>query len=150
MRPAFHASVALLALLTIPMAAGAADLKPRPPPPAAPPPPPPFSWTGFYIGGNLGGAWLHGNITDRVFGLNFNNGNNNAVFIGGGQVGLNYQFSNFVIGVEGDFDWAANNNNTGNGVVVPGVGTFQASANDRWVATVAGRFGWAFDRWLVY
>jgi outer membrane immunogenic protein len=52
--------------------------------------------------------------------------------------------------VEGDFDWAANNNNTGSGVVVPGVGTFRATANNRWASTVAGRFGVAFDRWLVY
>jgi outer membrane immunogenic protein len=112
--------------------------------------PPPFTWTGFYIGGNLGGAWAHGNVTDSLFGINFNNGSNNGVFIGGGQVGFNYQFSNYVLGVEGDFDWAANNNNTGTGVVVPGVGTFQEPANNRWVATVAGRFGVAFDRWLVY
>jgi outer membrane immunogenic protein len=44
------------------------------------------------------------------------NGNNNGVFIGGGQVGFNYQFSNCVIGTEGDFDWAAHNNNNGTGL----------------------------------
>jgi outer membrane immunogenic protein len=134
--------------LGIPGSAQAADMRQ---PPAAPVyMPPPFTWTGFYIGGNLGGAWAHGTVTDSLFGINFNNGSNNGVFIGGGQVGFNYQFSNYVLGVEGDFDWAANNNNTGTGVVVPGVGTFQASANNRWVATVAARFGVAFDRWLVY
>jgi outer membrane immunogenic protein len=97
----------------------------------------------------VGGAWAHGDITDSRFGLNFNGGNDNGEFIGGGQAGFNYQVSNFVIGVEGDFDWAANNNNNVV-VVVPGVGTLQASANDRWVTTVAARFGWAIDRWLVY
>jgi outer membrane immunogenic protein len=148
MRAAFHTSVAVLALLTFPMAASAADLRVKAPP--APPLPPPFSWTGFYIGGNIGGAWAHGNVTDRLFGLNFNNGSNNGTFIGGGQVGGNYQFSNYVIGVEGDFDWAVNNNNSSTGVVVPGVGTFRASANDRWIATVAARFGVAYDRWLFY
>ena len=150
MRAAFHTSVAVLALLTIPIAASAADLsvKARPAPP--PPLPPPFSWTGFYIGGNLGGAWVHSNVTDRLFGLSFNNGNNRGVFIGGGQTGFNYQFTNFVVGVEGDFDWLANNNNTTIGVVVPAVGTFQASANDRWVATAAARLGWAIDHWLIY
>jgi outer membrane immunogenic protein len=88
-------------------------------------------------------------VTDRLFGLNFNAGNN-GVFIGGGQVGFNYQFSNYVLGVEGDFDFAANSSNTNSGVVVPGLGTFRASANDRWVTTLAARFGVAFDRWLVY
>jgi outer membrane immunogenic protein len=41
----------------------AADLR-RPAPAYTPPPPPPpvFSWTGFYIGGNLGGAWARGSV----------------------------------------------------------------------------------------
>jgi outer membrane immunogenic protein len=31
------------------------------------PPPPPFSWTGFYIGGELGGAWANGHVNDSLF-----------------------------------------------------------------------------------
>jgi len=152
MRAAFRTSVAVLALLAIPMAASAADLsvKARPALPQPPSLPLPFSWTGFYIGGNIGGAWAHGNDVTDSFGRNFGNANNNGVFVGGGQVGANLQLSNIVIGVEGDFDWAANNNNSGNGVVVPGVGTVQVSANDRWVATLAARFGVAYDHWLFY
>jgi outer membrane immunogenic protein len=151
MRATFNTGVALLALLTIPMAANAADLKPAPAPvyTKAPMMAPVFSWTGFYIGGNLGGAWANTAITDSRFGLNFSNGNN-GVFIGGGQVGFNYQVSNVVFGVEGDFDWAANNNNSVTGVVGPLGHTFTASANDRWMATVAGRLGYAIDRWLIY
>src|SRR5437588_6996324 len=130
MRTVLYTSLAVLALLTSPMTASAADLHVKAAPPA--PLPPPFSWSGFYIGGNLGGAWSHRDMHDSLFGLNFDNGNNNGVFIAGGQAGFNYQFSNFVIGVEGDFDWAANNNNTGVGVIVPGVGTIQVTANNRW------------------
>ena len=47
----------------------AADLRPRP---YAPPPAPVFSWTGFYIGGNLGGAWARGSVNDSLFGLSAN------------------------------------------------------------------------------
>jgi outer membrane immunogenic protein len=149
MRTVFYTSVAALALLTIPMTASAADMRVKAPPPA--PVPPPFSWTGFYIGGNIGGAWAHRNETDTLFGLTFDDGNNNnGVFIGGGQVGLNYQVNNFVIGVEGDFDWASNNNNTGVAVVIPTVGTFQVTANNRWISTLAARFGVAYDRVLFY
>jgi len=118
MQAAFRAGVVMLALM-IPMAANAADMQV---PVKAPPPvmPLPFSWTGFYIGGNLGGAWAHSDVTDSLFGLNFSNGTNNGVFIAGGQVGGNYQFGNFVVGIEGSFDWAAKNNNSATGIVVPG------------------------------
>jgi outer membrane immunogenic protein len=144
----FHSLAALSVLLVASVAANAADMQV---PVKAPPPvmPPPFSWTGFYIGGNLGGAWTNSTINDSLFGLSFSNGNN-AVFVAGGQVGLNYQIGNVVLGVEGDFDWAANNNNSVTGVVGPLGHTFSASANDRWMATVAGRLGYAFDHWLIY
>src|SRR5215472_14356534 len=110
---------AVATLILAPAAASAADLRmPVKAPPA--PMPPPFSWTGFYIGGNLGGAWFRNDVTD-TFGLNFDNGNNNGVFIGGGQVGFNYQVGNyaggnFVWGLEWDFDGASNNNNNNNSV----------------------------------
>jgi outer membrane immunogenic protein len=142
-------SAALVALLAA-GSAMAADLSRPEPVYKAPPPPPIFSWTGFYIGGNLGGAWANTTITDSLYGLSFSNGSK-AVFVGGGQVGFNYQFAGgFVIGVEGDFDWAVNNNNSVTGVVVPGGDSVTASANDKWMATVAGRFGYAYDRWLWY
>jgi outer membrane immunogenic protein len=126
--------------------AGAADLPVKAPPL---PPPPVFSWTGFYVGANIGGAWANNNLTDTLFLTNFNSNNNKGVFIGGGQVGGNYQIGNFVIGGEWDFDWAGNNNNN-TGVVIPAVGTFLVTNNDRWITTVAARFGYAVDHWLFY
>jgi outer membrane immunogenic protein len=127
----------------------AADLPVKAPP--APVVAPLFSWTGFYIGGNVGGAWSSGGCTDTVFGIVCNNGSNGR-FIGGGQAGFNYQINNFVLGVEWQGDWVArNNNNTGVGVFVPGVGTIVATTNNSgWLSTVAGRFGVAFDRVLLY
>jgi len=151
MRAAFLTGAAVLAMLTIPVAASAADLKPAPVYTKAPMMAPVFSWTGFYIGGNVGGAWAHHDWTD-TFGLDFGGGNNNGVFIAGGQVGGNYQINNFVIGVEGTFDWAANNNNSTNGIVVPALGgnIVRVTSNDTWLSTVAGRFGVAYDRVLFY
>jgi outer membrane immunogenic protein len=128
----------------------AADLPPRPAPmPQAPAfvPVPPFTWTAFYIGGNLGAGWNHGDITDNfgnTWGLN-----NTTTFVGGGQVGGNYQFNALVVGIEADFDWFANNNNSSGGVTV-GNTTLQGSANGRWLTTVTGRLGWAVDRVLFY
>ena len=119
-------TAALVALIAA-CPAMAADLATRAPPPMLPV----FSWTSFYIGGNLGGAWANTTITDSLYGLSFSNGSN-AVFVAGGQVGFNYQFSGgFVVGIEGNFDWAANNNNSVTGVVVPGGDAVTASANDK-------------------
>jgi outer membrane immunogenic protein len=155
MRKFFLSSTAVLVVLSTGAApAGAADMTPAPAPvySKAPIMAPAFTWTGFYVGGNLGGAWANRNVTDSLFGLNFSNGTNNAVFIGGGQIGGNYQFSNFVVGVEGTFDWASNNNNTTTGIVVPGLGgnTIQVTSNNTWLSTLAGRFGVAYDRVLFY
>ena len=141
---------AIAALIIATSPAWAADLPPAPraPVPYMPAAMPVFSWTGFYIGGNIGGGWSRGNVVDSVFGVNFTNGNS-ASFLGGGQVGGNYQISAFVIGAEADFDWFANNNNSGTGTTVP-AGIFRASANNRWETTLAARFGYAWDRALFY
>ena len=124
----------------------AADMAVKAPPP--PPPIPVFSWTGFYIGANIGGAWAHDGLHDTLFQTNFNNASN-GVFIGGGQIGGNYQIGQFVIGGEWDFDWASNHNNS-TGVFIPAVGNIVVNNNDRWITTVAARFGWAIDHWLLY
>ena len=139
----------LCALIGISGAALAADLPPRPAPaPYIPAVVPVYNWTGFYIGGNLGAAWTQGNVSDS-FGDSWSN-SQQAVFAGGGQVGANYQFNWLVVGVEADFDWLANNSNSTNSVSVPGGDSFQLSANNRWMTTVAGRVGVAANNWLFY
>jgi outer membrane immunogenic protein len=156
MHKLFRATALTSLLLGTTFAANAADLPPatpRAPVAYMPVAAPVFSWTGFYIGGNVGAGWNRGNVVDSAFGVNFDNGNSTS-FLGGGQVGGNYQIGAFVIGAEAAFDWFANNNNSGNGttVVVPGVGptVLRVSANDRWVTTVAARFGYAWDHALFY
>jgi transposase len=92
MRKLFNTTAALSVLLATAMAAKAADVTARTAPYAPPPPvyvPPPFSWTGFYLGGNIGGAWANRDVTDTLLGVNFSAGSNNGVFIGGGQLGFN-------------------------------------------------------------
>jgi len=153
MHKLFHAAAALSVLLETSVAANAADVYARPyaPPPYVPPAyvAPVFTWTGFYLGGNIGGAWAHRDVTDSLFGVNFNNGNNDGVFIGGGQLGFNWQVNYFVLGFEAEFDGLANNNNTGT-VLIPTVGAIQVTANNRWITTAAARFGVTNGYWLFY
>jgi outer membrane immunogenic protein len=122
----------------------AADLSRVPPLKAPPFVPPPFTWTGFYVGGNLGFAWAQHNVTDSISGVSIDTARR-FLFIGGGQVGFNYQAGWFVGGVEGDFDGVANNGSTGN------AGTpIEVTSTHRWIATLAARLGVATDNWLFY
>ena len=50
------ASAGAMALIS---AAIAADLPSRTPPPVFLPPPPVFTWTGLYLGGQIGYAWAN-------------------------------------------------------------------------------------------
>ncbi len=126
-------------------------------PPA--PPPPVWTWTGFYVGVNLGGGWTNssGSATlltpgGAVIGVSGTTGNVSGV-VGGGQIGYNWQFNNFVLGVEWDIDGSGERTSaTGGcfGVVVPGGCTLNASAGVNWFSTLRGRAGFAVDRWLLY
>jgi outer membrane immunogenic protein len=101
-----------------------------------------YSWTGFYIGGQIGAGSGRSSWSDP-FAANdaFATG---ASFLGGGVLGANYQWNAIVAGVEGDFDWTGMQ---GAGRDFPGdtIGTKM-----QWNATVAGRVGAAFNRLLVY
>jgi outer membrane immunogenic protein len=127
-------------------AAQAADLPPRPAP--APPPvvvAPLFTWTGFYIGGNIGAAWAQGDVTTD-FGTTWTR--SDAKFIGGGQLGFNYQAGAFVFGVEGDFDFTSGKKSSP--FVTVGGHSVQAVGEWNWLTTVAARLGFAWDRALFY
>jgi outer membrane immunogenic protein len=116
-------------------------------------PPVVYTWTGFYIGGNIGGAWqgLSGtNFTDTI-GSTFT-APTNVQFMGGGQVGVNYQFwDGVVIGAEAMFDWLPNTENASITAVAPdGTTAFLGTINNRWLTTATGRLGYAWDRVLFY
>jgi outer membrane immunogenic protein len=149
MRKLFRTAAAIAALPALSTAAAAADA-----PPAYELAPVysalPFSWTGFYVGGNVGGAWDRRNLTDSLFGLNLSTQNDRGAFIGGGQLGFNYQVGNVVVGVEADFEGIANTNSPSTGVSGPIFGTIQVTSNSRWLASLAGRFGLTNDNWLFY
>ncbi len=133
----------------------AADLPPPPPAPRAPatyvPVAPYYNWTGFYIGGNLGAGFTSGSYSDTL-GSTFTN-SSNTTFLGGGQVGVNYEFwGGVVIGAEAMFDWAPNQNNTFTATIpaANGGGTASATINNRWLTTATGKLGYAWDRVLLY
>jgi outer membrane immunogenic protein len=118
----------------------AADLRVRRQPPPPPPLPPYYNWTGFYVGGNLGGAWASGTLTDSFSGASFSV--DHSGFIGGGQLGYNWQVApQFVLGVEWMFD-GTSIRKLGAATIFNG-DVVQGSANTDWVSTLAARFGYA-------
>jgi len=128
----------MLAGVTAASAAGAADISVRPPPAFLPPP---FTWTGFYVGANLGGGWASSTLSDSFTGASI--GTSSSGIVGGGQLGYNYQIGNFVLGAEGTFDGTSLKASST-------VGALQGSANTNWMTTVAARFGIAANNWLFY
>jgi outer membrane immunogenic protein len=133
MKQFWLSSVAAIALISAAGNALAADMS-RPPPPIMPAPMMPvYSWTGFYIGANLGGAWASGTLSDNVTGGSVSG--SHSGFIGGGQLGYNWQFGNFVLGGEWLFDGTDLN-------AAGTAGNFSASAHTDWLSTATARFGW--------
>jgi len=106
---------------------------------------PPYNWSGLYLGANVGGAWS--NRTLNVAGTTWDDPGSTA-FIGGFQLGYNLQAGHFLVGVEGDFDWVTFGR-PGFTVSSP-LGPVQFFDRQKWISTVAARFGIAVDRWLTY
>jgi outer membrane immunogenic protein len=103
-----------------------------------------YNWTGFYIGGHIGGAF---NSNNNFNGLVTGN-NNNGRFLGGLQIGADYQFApNWVVGVEGQYSWLANNNGS---LLFPGAGTYAYTNNQRGLGSVTGRIGYTWGPALLY
>src|SRR3954453_3587022 len=88
-----------VALIGLTVTAAAADLPSRRAPAMMAPVVPVFTWTGFYVGVNAGYGW--GNDENPRLGP-LNRGNDDGGFVGGAQLGYNYQMGMFVLGAETD------------------------------------------------
>jgi outer membrane immunogenic protein len=118
---------------------------------------PAYNWTGFYIGGHVGGGWTDEDATlsNTTSPLLLNplgtviNGNRSG-FLGGGQIGYNYQAQNLVFGVGGDFSWThASETTVTPATLVPG-GVTNSQGTTDWYATLTGRLGYAANNFLFY
>jgi outer membrane immunogenic protein len=135
-------------------------VKALPPPVVAP-----FTWTGFYIGANAGGAWSRTDVTtilnpllippnDAAIAAADSPRLTGSGFTGGAQAGFNYQMGFAVWGLEADInDFRTSGSKTVNSIYPLGGGPLTASNSfsTSWLATVRPRLGViAFDRGLIY
>jgi len=141
--------VSALALLA--GTASAADMATRYPVKAMPMPVQVFSWTGFYVGANAGWGWADNSLSYTTPGwgtFDYNVGNANG-FVGGGQIGYNYQFANnVVIGLEGDYQWS--DIGSANALLLGPINGALVSQKVDSFGTIRARLGYAMDRFLPY
>lgn len=142
------------AILAVSAPAFAADLPMKAPPMVAPVAV--YNWTGFYIGGHVGGGWTEiGSVQLAPGSASFPTGtvfarNNLSGFLGGVQGGFNWQVSpNIVLGVEGEYSWA---DISGSATTVSIVNGFvsNTTAHTRELGLATARLGYAANNWLFY
>lgn len=164
LRKVLLASAGVIALAS---QAFAADLPSRAPPPVYVPPVPIFTWTGVYLGGQIGYAW--GTQRANVFapeltavggvlvapGSQVFNSYSAEGVIGGAHVGYLYQVNQWVLGIEGSVDGTSISKTFVPGTVLyPGVFanpfglTYTTSVPIE--GSIRGRIGVAWDRVLLY
>jgi outer membrane immunogenic protein len=155
--------IAVAALIGTP--AFAADMAVKAPPPA---PAPVYSWTGFYIGGNVGYGWgqnqsvsfsdVPGPLVSANVGIPGPISLNTSGALGGFQLGYNWQFNQaWLVGFETDFNFSGiDGNGASNNLSIPstfppnpscvsgGACPLIATANEKldWFGTVRGRLGY--------
>ena len=153
-RAKFVATLALAATLGV-GAASAADLAgwPNKAPVMSYPV---YNWAGFYVGGHLGGSWTNqiwtntantSGFGDLIPGQGF--GQHGSGVFGGGQIGYNWQASNYVFGLEGTISAMDNRGGLLNRIFGPAKDDL-FSWRTNWMATITGRTGIAVNNNLFY
>jgi outer membrane immunogenic protein len=151
-------ALATAALLALPVAAQAADLRLPPHFKALPPYPEPImGWAGWYAGLHAGygfgdttvtlaGAGVPGLALPRSFKLSPEG------FLAGAQIGYNGQWGNFVLGGEADIAYSSiRDKQTVRDNAGAVTGTLAAEQRLDWFGTVRGRLGYVlFQDWLIY
>jgi outer membrane immunogenic protein len=123
-------------------------------------------WKGFYVGGNIGGAWNttcnswqpSNGISNPAIATAFYNRTcpNNSTFIGGVQIGYNFQKDQLVWGFGLDYEFLSSKNKsrsiTYTGPTPPpdGTYTFSGKLSPNGFALLGPRIGYAIDNWLPF
>jgi outer membrane immunogenic protein len=136
----------------------AAELPVKAPPP---PPVPVWTWSGVYIGAHIGGGWTNRRFEEEDVDHNnrffdrFDDRRRASGVVGGGQVGINWQFpeTNWLVGLEGDFSGTDIKRDVNRDLFEnnrPLFVNMNVEGKIDWLASFRGRIGYASDRWLFY
>jgi outer membrane immunogenic protein len=139
-----------LVALSLSAPASAADLAARPYTKAAPMIAPIFDWSGFYLGVNGGwgtarNCWDLVDLAGGLIGAEGCHDSNGAT--AGGQIGYRWQTGTFVVGIEGQGNWA-DFKGSNDSLLAPGIFTNQTKIEA--FGTITGQVGWAWNNVLFY
>ena len=117
-----------------------------------------YNWTGFYLGAEGGGGWATSTSTvvSNPATSAFPSGTvlspvDYSGVLGGFYAGGNYQINQFVIGIDGDYNWSGLTGSGSDLSPIPGNGSVVHSSDKmNWVSTVTGRLGYANNNWLFF
>src|SRR5262249_16618400 len=73
-----------------------------------------------------------------------------AGVVGCGQIGANYEFAPWVVGIEGSWDASGIQGNTLIGTTTPALPQERFTSQAQWFAALTGRIGYAANDWLFY
>lgn len=146
-------SVMLFALI-VGSSASAAD-GPAVPARKVAPPVTAYNWSGFYLGGNVGYGVGRNQASEILVAppnpplssQSFTLGP--AGWLGGGQIGYNWQTGNWVFGIEADWQWTGQKDSVCITFCVPNTSLI-VTQEFHWLATLRARIGHARDGWLWY
>jgi outer membrane immunogenic protein len=128
-------------------------------PALAQPPAQTYNWTGCYVGAHVGAGWGSTDFSNpgpatpvAPLGQSFST-NSPGNFIGGGQVGCDYQFaSNWVVGLAGDFSFAGIDGQANDPFFAGknGIDPLTVRSRTDFFGSAAARVGYAWNNSLLY
>jgi opacity protein-like surface antigen len=130
-------AILAMALSTPGLPADAADLSVKAPPAIT------YNWTGAYLGVNFGAVFNSEDVT-TPFGIG---STNPTGALGGAQLGYNFQFSRWLLGIEGEFDGTLAEGTTN--FLGPGA-AISVTSDDHWYSTLNGRLGYVTGPLLIF
>jgi outer membrane immunogenic protein len=105
----------------------------------------PYNWSGLYFGVHSGWQWSSIDVGFPFFGTSFGNDHDSPVV--GGHIGLQHQFGQIVLGVEGNLT-TTSQNNAGDAPCPAAGATCSARLDD--ILSVGPRLGLAMGKWMPY
>lgn len=145
------AALAAVVVVSFSSVAYAADMPVKAPATVAPPVAA-YNWSGIYGGASIG--WEHNSadyvLTNPIPATIPPASMSNDEGILGGHLGVQYQLSKVVLGIEGAGvgNFGSGNASKSNCYATGAGGTCQVHTNA--LTTIGGRLGWAWNDWLVY